>query len=316
VRIVVLGAGAVGLYFGGRLAQAQRDVTFIARGQTLEALRSRGLQLESMLGNAHIENITATDDLSILRTADIVVVAVKAHQLPEVAGSIAPVLRDGALILPLQNGIQSYDVLSSVLGPQRVIHGFCRVLSATVSPACVRHSGAEPTILCGEVDGSRSTRTEAVLESLAGVPGMTVIVSDDIRREIWEKFIFVAPLGSVGAVARFPAGVLRSIPETRRALQASMQEIIAVGRAEGVALPLDGDARGMADIDALPATATASMQRDLIAGRQSELTGQIAPLLRLAEEHGVPTPVNNVLYAALLPSELAARGELCDEPRL
>jgi len=310
MRIAVLGAGAVGAYFGGRLAQAARDVVFIARGKTLAALRADGLYIESILGDVHLGDIAATDDVSALRAADVVLVAVKAHQLAGVAEAIIPVLPDGALVLPLQNGIRSYEILSSALGSDRVLHGFCRILSAAVAPGHVHHVGAEPTILCGEIDTRTSARIDTILKAFHEVPGTTVVIPDDIRRAIWEKFLFVAALGTVGAAVRFPVGVLRSIPETRQLLETSMREIVAVGRAEGVLLPPDAEAQGMADIDTLPASATASMQRDLIAGRPSELSGQIAPLLELAEAHGVPTPVNASLYAALLPSELQTRGEL------
>lgn len=316
MRIAVFGAGAVGAYFGGRLAQAARDVIFVARGKTLEALRAHGLRIESILGDVHLGNIAATDNLSALRTADLVLTAVKAHQLAAVAEVMVPVLPDGALVLPLQNGIRSYEILSSALGPERVLHGFCRILSTAVAPGHVRHVGAEPTVLSGEIDARKSPRIDTILRALHEVPGITVVIPDDIRRAIWEKFLFVAAFGAVGAAVRFPAGVLRSIPETRQLLEASMREIVAVGRAEGVLLPQDAEAQGMAEIDALPALAMASMQRDLIEGRLSELTGQIAPMLELAGAYCVPTPVNATLYATLLPSELKARGELQDESRL
>jgi 2-dehydropantoate 2-reductase len=316
MRIAVLGAGAVGSYFGGRLAQADRDVVFVARGKTLEALRSNGLHIESILGDVQLSNIEATDDVSALRAADIVLVAVKSHQLAEVADAIVPVLSDSALVLPLQNGIQSYEILSSALGTERVIHGFCRILSTIAAPGHVRHVGAEPTILCGELNPQISTRTDAIIKAFHEVYGITIAIQEDILRAIWEKFLFVAAFGTVGAAVRFPIGVLRSIPEARQLLRTSMQEVIAVGRAEGVLLPPDAEVQGLAEFEALPAAGTSSLQRDLAAGRPSELIGTIAPLLELAEAHHVSIPVNAALYAALLPSELKAQGKLQGESRL
>lgn len=313
MRIAILGTGAVGAYFGGRLSQAGRDVVFIARGKTLEALADRGLLVESTLGDVRLEAVEATDDLSVLRSADLVLVAVKSHQLPATAHAMAEELADHSLVVPLQNGIRSYETLSSALGPERVLCGLCRILSSVVAPGHVRHVGPDPTVLCGEEDQSRSPRIQTVIKALDGVPGMTLKIPGDIRRAIWQKFIFVGAFGLVGAAARFPAGVLRVVPETRGLLEVTMREIVAVGRAEGVSLPEGTEANGMAEIDVLPAAATASMQRDLMGGRPSELAGQFLPLFELARVHDILTPAIGTLYAALLPSELESRNELAGD---
>ncbi|MDD5562813.1 MAG: 2-dehydropantoate 2-reductase [Thermoanaerobaculaceae bacterium] len=306
MRIAIFGAGGVGGYFGGRLAASGQDVTFIARGATLAALRGRGLVVESVNGGFEVSPAPATDDPSEVGAVDAVIVAVKAWQVPAAAGAIRPLLGPDTVVVPLENGVEAPGQLAAALGPGSVAGGVCHIVAFQTAPGRIRHPGLEPTVAFGELDGRRSERLERLQQAFAAA-GVKAAVAPDITVAIWEKFLFIASLSGLGAVTRAPAGVVRALPETRAMTAQALEEIAAVARAHRVRLPADAVARTMAFIDALPADATASMQRDIIAGRPSELEAQNGAVVRLGAAAGVPTPVAAFIYAALLPQERAAR---------
>jgi 2-dehydropantoate 2-reductase len=306
MRIAVLGVGGVGGYFGGRLAEAGHDVAFIARGSQAAALRERGLRIESPAGDVMLPRVTVGHEPGA-DGFDLVLLGVKAWQVPEVAGKVADLLREDGLVLPLQNGVEAAGQLARAVGSARVLGGVCRIVVYVVAPGLVRHAGVRPRIEVGELDGVPGPRAARVLEAFSGAVGVEVVAVADIQRALWEKFLLIAPVSAVGAVTRQPVGVYRSVAETRRLLEAAMQEVAAVARARGVELGADAVARNLSYIDKLPADATASMQRDLAEGRPSELEAQTGAVLRLGRECGVPTPASAFLYAALLPAELEAR---------
>jgi 2-dehydropantoate 2-reductase len=303
----MVGAGAVGGYFGTRLAQGRQTVSFLARGATLAALRTTGLRVESIAGDAHLSPVQATDDARAIGPVDLVLVTVKAWQVREVAPALRPLLGDATCILPLQNGVEAADELGQSLGQDRVLGGLCKILSEAVGPAHIRHSGVEPRIELGERDRRRSPRVEAIRQAFAACPGMTVSVPDDIEAAVWEKFLFIAAFGGVGAVCRQGAGDLRQVPETRALLRSAMQEIADLAGARGVRVRPGVVDRNLAFVDSLPPHAMASMARDLSSGRPSELEQQAGAVVRLASAAQVPAPVHGFLYAALLPSEWRAR---------
>lgn len=313
MRVAVYGAGSVGGYFGGCLARAGIDVTLIARGDHLRAMQQHGLRVDSPRGDFVVHPVKATDDPAAVGPVDVVIVAVKAWQVPDAAQAVRPMLGPQTFVVPLQNGVEAPAQLAEALGAGRVVGGLCRIISMIAGPGYIRHAGLEPTIVIGELDRRPGERTERLRQTLEQA-GITAQVASDIHVALWEKFIFLAPLSGVGGVTRAPIGVSRAVPETRRLLEAAMAEIAAVGRARGIALPDDAVARAMAIVDATPAEGTASMQRDLIAGRPSELESQNGAVVRLGREAGVPTPVHAFLYAALLPMELRARGRVQDAP--
>ena len=191
-----------------------------------------------------------------------------------------------------------------------MLGGLCRLLTFVEGPGHIRHAGVAPYIAFGELDGSSSARVESLRQAFARARGVTVEVPRDIRAAMWSKFVFIAAVGGVGAVTRAPVGVVRSQPESRRLLQQSLEEIYAVGIASGVALPSDTVADILAYIDTMPADATASMQRDVMQGRPSELEAQVGAVVRLGDRLGVAVPLHRVIYAALLPLERKARGVL------
>jgi 2-dehydropantoate 2-reductase len=310
LKIAVFGAGAVGGYFGGRLAEAGEDVRFIARGRHLAAIRELGLRVSSIAGDFLIRPASVTDQPAAAGPVDVVLVAVKAWQVPEAAAAIRPLISKGTLVVPLENGIEAPEQLVSVLGAGHVAGGLCRILAYVEEPGRIRHAGAGPYIAFGELDGSGSPRVEALREALAGARGLTVEVPPDIRVAMWSKFVFIAALSGVGAVTRAPIGVIRSQPETRRVLEQCLEEIHALACRAGVGVPPDLVATTLAYIDTLPADGLASMQRDIMQGRPSELEAQVGAVVRRAERLGLEVPVHRMLYAALLPQERRARGEV------
>lgn len=309
MRIAVFGAGSVGGYFGGCLARAGCDVVFIARGEHLRALRAGGLRIDSPKGDFVVRPAQATDDPSSAGLVDAVIIGVKAWQVSDAASAVRPMLGPDTFVVPLQNGVEAPAQLSAALGAERVIGGLCRIISMIAAPGHIRHGGLEPTVIVGELDRRQSGRTER-LRGLLEAGGVTAQIAPDIHVALWEKFIFLAPLSGLGAITRAPIGILRSVPETRRLLEDAMHEIAVVARARGVALPGDAVGRAMGIVDAAPAEGTASMQRDIIAGRPSELESQNGAVVRLGREAGVATPVHALVYRALLPMEQRARGQL------
>ena len=309
MRIAMIGVGGVGGYFGGRLAQAGEEVTFIARGDTLRALRESGLRVESVDGEILIQPASATDDPSMLGTVDLVLLAVKGWQASEAIEALRPLMGLDTVALPLLNGVDAPDQLAAVYGQERVAGGLCGLFGAIVAPGHIRNALPQPFISFGMLDNTPNERLEQLRTAYERV-GVRASIAEDIRAALWEKLLFVGPFGGVGAVTRAPAGVFRSLPETRALLEGAMAEIVAVARAQGSILTDESLARAFAIVDGSPEEATASMQRDILAGRPSELESQIGVVVRRAQEANVPVPIHAMLYASLLPQERRARGEL------
>ncbi|HEY6105518.1 MAG TPA: 2-dehydropantoate 2-reductase [Anaeromyxobacteraceae bacterium] len=305
MRIAIVGAGGVGGLFGTLLKRAGEEVAFVARGAHLEAIRRDGMRVESPLGT-FTAHAPASDDPAALGTADAVLVAVKTWQVKEVAPRLRPLLGPATVVVPMENGVEAADELAAALGPGPVAGGLCHVLAWIEGPGAVRHTGFAPRVTLGEMAGGGSERLERLAAALRKA-GMEAAVVADIRTALWEKFLFIDPFGSVGAVARAPVGELLSVPETRALLVAAMREVEALGRARGARLAPDAVERTLARVEALPPEATASMQRDVQAGKPSELHEQTGAVVRLGRDAGVPVPVHQVLYGALLPQERRAR---------
>jgi 2-dehydropantoate 2-reductase len=306
VRFAVVGAGGVGGYFGARLAAAGHDVTFVARGEHLRAIRQHGLRVESIKGDLHIRPARATDRPDEVGPVDAVLCAVKAWQLPDALRATPPLLGKDSVVLPLQNGVEAVDQAAKALGRERVLGGAAWIRAEIAAPGLVRHSGIEPRIVLGEPGGGASVRARDLAAVLAQA-GIAAEATGDIAGVLWSKLVFISATSAVGAVVRVPIDAFRSLAETRALLVAAMKETMAVAEARGVALAPDVLERTLAFVDSLPAGTTSSMQRDVMAGRPSELDAQCGAVVRLGREARVPTPVNDVLHAALLPQERAAR---------
>jgi 2-dehydropantoate 2-reductase len=308
MRIAVFGTGAVGGYFGGRLAQAEEQVVFIARGEQLRALQDQGLRVDSIKGDFVLRPVQATDDPTQVGTVDVVLVGVKAWQVTEAAQAMGPLVGPETFVVPLQNGVEAPDQLAAVLEAEHVLGGLCRIVSFVVEPGHIRHAGLEPYVAFGELDNQPSERAQRLREAFARAE-VTVEIPPDIQVALWTKFLFIASFSGIGAVTRSPAGILRGLPETRQMLEQAMHEVLEVAAAHEIALPAEAIGQTMALIDSLPPDGTASMQRDIMEGWPSELESQNGAVVRLGQKARVATPLHTFIYHSLLPLELRARGQ-------
>jgi 2-dehydropantoate 2-reductase len=312
MRIAIMGTGGVGGYFGGRLAQAGEDVTFIARGEHLQAMREIGLKVDSLDGDFVIEAVQATSDPAEVGPVDLVIVGVKAWQVPEVAQSMKPMVGTATTVLPLQNGVEAPAQLAAELG-DAVIGGLAKIVSFIVAPGHIRHAGFEPSVVFGELDNRRTERVERILETFTRAR-VTAAIAPDIQIALWTKFLFISSFSGMGALTGDPAGKMRSDHEQRALLTRAMEEVQALANARGVKLTDEAIQIALAGVDALPESATSSMQRDISAGRPSELDSQNGAVVRMAKERGVNVPTHEMIYQTLLPLERKARSGAVARP--
>jgi 2-dehydropantoate 2-reductase len=307
MKIAVIGAGAVGGYFGGRLASSGSEVVFFVRGKTLEALRAGPLRVQSIGGNFEV-SVRATDDPAEVGEVDAVLVAVKAWQVPEAAAAIQKMPGEKSVVVPLQNGMDAPADLAAVLGPGRATGGLCRIVAKVEGPGQIDHFWAEPSLAFGELEPLMNAGVLPQLRAAFVAARVRCDIPRNIAIAMWEKFLFIAPWGSLGAVTQLPIGPLRAAPESRARLVQALNEVAEVARVEGSDLGADSVSKTLAVLDALPADTTSSMQRDIMAGRPSELEAQTGAVVRFGRKAGVPTPVHDAIYAELLPLEQTARG--------
>jgi 2-dehydropantoate 2-reductase len=294
MKIAVMGSGGVGGYFGARLAQAGCDVSFIARGAHLAALRERGLIVESKLGNMSFPKVRATDDPTALGSVDLVLIGVKLWDTEAAVRTIRPIVGGTTAVLSLQNGVQKDDVLRSILGDGPIIGGVCYIAATIAQPGVISHAGTMQKLVFGEYDGRRSARAEALLEACRR-GGIDAELSQEIRKAIWEKFVFLVGLSATTTTIRLPIGPIRTHPRTRLFLLDAMREVVAVGRAQGVALSAEYAEDRLAFCDRLPAEMTSSMHNDLERGNRLEVAWLSGGVVELGQAAGVPTPVNRAV---------------------
>jgi 2-dehydropantoate 2-reductase len=309
MRIAIVGTGPVGAYFGGRLAQAGEEVIFLARGEHLSALRASGLRFDSVDGDLVLDPVYATDDAAPVGPVDVALLAVKGWQVPQAIEAMRPLVGAQTVVLPLLNGVEAPDQVAEAFGAEHTAGGLCGLLGSVVASGHFRNGLPRPFITFGALDGSRDARLERLREAYERA-GVQVELAQDIRTALWQKLLFVGPFGAVGAVTRVPVGVLRAVPETRALLVGAMSEIEAVAHARGIALAGDAVATALALVDGLPPEGTASMQRDIMAGRPSEMESQVGVVVRAAQQVSVDVPRHADLFASLLPQERLARGAL------
>jgi len=305
MRFAVVGVGGIGGYFAGRLAQAGLDVTFIARGRNLTALRHDGLQVISPRGDITLPQVQAAAGGTQAPPADVVLMCVKTWQLPDAVALLPGLLRPGGCVLTLQNGVEAPGEVAAAVGRDAVLPGIARIFAHLEAPGRVRHVGGPASLTFAEWDNSPSDRVSALRETLTAA-GVAAIQAPDVWADLWAKFLSVVPIGALGTATNAPIGTLRARPGTRRLLESAMGEIRDVAVRMGIALPGDAVEQAMAFADQQPPEARSSLQRDLLAGRPSELEAWSGAAVRLGEKAGVPTPVNGVLYevlAALVPPE-------------
>ena len=304
-RFAIMGSGAVGGYFGGRLAAAGFDVAFIARGAHLAAIRARGLAIESALGDVRIDPAKATDTPAEVGPVDVVLFATKLWDTESAGAAYRPLIGPQTAVISLQNGVEAEARLAAILGPAHVMGGVAQIAAAIAAPGRIEHTGGFANIIFGEIDGRRTARAEALLAALTEA-GIGAALADDIVKAIWEKFVFLVGLSGVTGVTRRTIGPIREEPRSRALLTEIVAETAAVARAGGVALDDGVVAERLAFIDGLPAAMTSSMARDLTRGTRLELDWLSGAVVRLGRERGVDTPANAFVTAALA---LSARGD-------
>ena len=300
MRIAVVGAGGVGGGFGAALAKAGADVTFIARGAHLAAMKSKGLKIEGGRGETHLVPTQATDDPASVGPVDYVLFCVKLWDVESAGQHIKPLVGPNTAVIPLQNGIDAPERLVPILGAKAVMGGVAQISASIVAPGVVRQVGTFMRLLFGELDGSPSRRGEALF-ALCKKAGFDATLSDQIVTELWLKFILLATNASVVAVARQPIGKVRDDPDLQQQWVAAYNEVIAVGKARGVKLPADALDRMLAFNAGAPATMKPSMALDLERGNRIELPWLGGKVVELGRQLGVPTPVHLLMYAALKP---------------
>ena len=299
MRIVMLGAGGVGGYFGAKLARAGEDITFLARGPHLAAIRAHGLRVRSAIEGEWVVKAPAVDDLTGVPPGDVVFLSVKAGDTEAVLERARPVVGPDTAVVSLQNGVQGVEMIDRVLGAGRAVGGAAYVFAAIEEPGVITHR-LLGTIAFGELDGRRTPRAERLLAAL-GAAGIPAELSSDIRRVMWEKYLLICAQAGMSALARVPAGVLRAHEPTWAMYRALVEEVAAVGRAEGVALGAEAVDGVMKAAASLAPSAYSSLHHDLVSGKPLELEALHGHLVRAGRRHGVPTPMAFAVYAALLP---------------
>jgi 2-dehydropantoate 2-reductase len=295
-----MGAGGVGGYFGARLAQAGHVVAFVARGRHLAAMREHGLTVKSTLGNVALARPTVTDDPAALGRADIVLFTVKLWDTESAAAAVRPLVADGGVIVSFQNGVGSVERIGAIVGAERVMGGVAQIAATIAEPGVISHTGTMARLRFGPVLTAQRPAADALLAACKGA-GIDAELVADIRRALWEKFVFLVAFSGMTSVARQPIGALRADPDLRATLEAAMREAWAVGRGQGVALADDFVGQQMKFADGLPAEMKSSMLNDLVAGNRLEAPWLCGAVAHMATAAGVPAPVNATLYAALKP---------------
>ena len=295
----MMGSGGVGGYFGGRMAAAGVEVSFIARGRHLETIRKHGLRIDSRdMGNALVRPITVTDDPAAVGPVDYVIVGVKLWDTAEAGEAILPMLGSDTTVLSLQNGVECDGVLSQTVGADRLIAGVAFIASSIAEPGVIKHIGTMQRIVIGEIGGDSSPRVLALQEAmLAGA--ITAGVSDDIERTIWEKFVFLVGLSATTSLLRTTIGPIRKDADSRAFLRSIFAETIAVGCARGIDFESDFEATRLEFTDGLPFDMTSSMYHDLEAGNPLEVAWLSGAVVRFGRELGISTPANQAVFAAL-----------------
>ena len=300
MRIVVLGSGGVGGYFGGRLAAAGTEVTFVARGAHLDASRRNGLKITSALGDAHVAHVNAVGTIADAGPADLIVIGVKLWDTEAVAATLRPAVERGAAILSLQNGVQKDEILRRYVPAEAVIGGVCYIAATIASPGVIAHAGTMQRLVFGKYGAETSARAKAFLAACLEAK-INAELTDAIERMIWEKFVFLIGLSATTSLFRCPIGPIRDDAEKRAMLLDAMEEVVAVGRAKGVPLRADYANDRLAFCDTIPATMTSSMQVDLERGNRLEVPWLSGAVVELGKTLGVPTPVNLAVAEAMAP---------------
>ncbi|HZE20458.1 MAG TPA: 2-dehydropantoate 2-reductase [Desulfobaccales bacterium] len=308
MKIAIMGAGGVGGYYGGLLAQSGQEVIFIARGAHLEALRRQGLRVKSVHGDFTVAPVNATDNPGEVGPVDFILFTTKTYHTDRAAPALQPMVGQETVVMSLQNGIDAAARLGAHLGKEHLIGGATWISAAIEAPGVIGQYSQFRRIVLGELDGADTPRLRKIAATLTAAD-ITVQVTDNIAKILWTKFVFISAISAIGNLTRVSCGDYRQVPEARAVLSAAMGEVAALAAAQGIELDPDIIPQTLEFVDNSPAEMRPSMQRDMEAGRPSELESMIGVVPRLGQEHGVPTPVMRLAYAMLKPADLKAQGE-------
>lgn len=299
MKIAVMGSGGVGGFYGGRLAHAGYDISFVARGSHMAAMREHGLTIENEpQGDIHIPRVQVTDDPATIGVADLVLIAVKLWDTEAAARAVRPLVGPKTAVVSLQNGVIKDDILRRAFGEAAVMGGVGYVATYISRPGVIHQTGAMQRFILGEYDGQRSARVEELHEALLRA-GIEAEISDDIRRTLWEKYVFLVGLSGSTTTMRSTIGPIRENAQTRAFLFDLMKETVAVGRAHGVNLPEDYAGQRLAFIDTMAVDVTSSMHHDLNSGNPLEVPWLSGGVVQLGQQVGVPTPANRAVWDIL-----------------
>jgi 2-dehydropantoate 2-reductase len=305
MKIAVIGTGGVGGYFGGKIAHAGFDVSFLARGEHLSAIKSSGLIINSINGSFRIDSPFATYKIAKIGKSDLVIVAVKAWQVKEISHELSKIIHKNSIILPLQNGVSTIGELKEHLHPNNIIGGLCRIMSQIESPGIIHHSGVTPTIVFGELDNTKTERLQKLIE-LFNKSGIKAKIAEDIHSELWKKFIAICVSGLL-AVTRSTYGEIRELPETRELMIGLINEVYLLSQKIGIKIEPGFIDKTISFIDTFPHDSTSSLTRDVWEGKPSEIEYQNGTVVKLGEKYGIDTPINKFVYNCIFPMELKAR---------
>jgi 2-dehydropantoate 2-reductase len=308
MKILIMGTGGVGGYYGGLLAQQGNEVTFIARGAHLYALRHQGLKVKSVHGDFSISPVNATDDPANVEPVDLILFCVKTYNTDDAAQAIRPVVGPQTVVMSLQNGVDAAERIGTVIGMEHLVGGATWLSSAVEEPGVIKQISQFRRIVFGELTGGSLERIQSINEVLKNT-GINVEVSEDIQKILWTKFVFISAVSSFGSLTRLPMGEYRTVPETRKLISGIMQEVEALAHAQGITLDPDVVQKSLEFMDNAGPHIKPSMQLDVEVGRRTELESMVAVIGRKGRELGVPTPVADFVYGSLLPVELKARSE-------
>jgi 2-dehydropantoate 2-reductase len=300
MRMAVMAAGAVGGYFGGRMAAAGHDVTFIARGAHRDAIRRDGLRIESALGDLHLKDLNVTDDPKQVGPVDVVLFAVKLWDTETAGEQTRPLVGSNTRVITLQNGVDSVERLAPILGDDVTIGGATYIVTTIAKPGVIRHTGARAEVRCGRLD----RRPDAVLAGYVQqmkAANIEITLTDHMLLDIWKKFVLLSGTSGITASTRQPLGVIRDDEDMRAFFYRLMHETIGVGRAAGVEFPPDFAAELDRWVASFPPTMKASMANDLDAGRRLELDWLAGKVVALGRKYGIATPGHEAVYAILKP---------------
>ena len=299
MRVVVVGAGGVGGYFGARLARGGQQVTVVARGAHLEAIRKEGLRVRSAIEGEYTAAVAAVERVDGLPPADAVLLCVKSFDTEAAVDQVRGVVGPETPVLSLQNGVDNEEKIDAALGPGRAMGGVTYVFAAIEAPGVIAHAFAGSVVL-GEMDGRSTPRAEQLRDAFAAA-GVPVTLSNDIRRVLWEKYLMLTAGAGLTTLTRCPTGVIRDTPETWRMYRLIVEELAALGRASNVALAADAVEATLINAGKLAPHLYSSMHYDLVHGKRLELEALHGHAVRLGERLGVPTPMVFAVYAALKP---------------